>query len=111
MLPDKTIKIGNFTYKIVNSTFSGNTDHGETCTDSKEILINKNQKNLEVIQDTVLHEALHALCEDLFETIEDINGLDKKEEQFIRIFTPRLLRFIKENSQWTKWLCKQTKRS
>ena len=111
MVPHKIIKIGNFTYKVLASPFSGSENAGETCVHTKEIVVYKDA-NKETVQDTIMHEALHAICEDLFEAIlpPDSNH-EKVEESFVRLATPRILRFLQENPKWTRYLSSSLKRS
>ena len=82
---------------------------GETTTDNKEILVSM-KHNEQVIQDTVSHEMLHGLLEDIFETLfPDIEEhlLSKKEEAFVRLFNPRFLQFIQDNPKWIKYLAQK----
>jgi hypothetical protein len=59
-----------------------------------------------------MHEALHAICEDLFEAILPLGAEhDKIEESFVRLATPRIIRFIQENPKWIKYLSTSPKRS
>lgn len=110
MLPSKTIKIGNFIYKVIQSAFSGGDTSGETCLLRKEILINRHS-DFQTMQDTLVHEAIHAMVEDIFESIHSIEDIEKKEESFVRIFTPRLIQFTRDNPKWIKFICQSKKRS
>lgn len=104
-LPYKNVKIGPFLYKVLMSTFKSGV-HGETNTDTKQIQFSE-QTNIEVLQDTFLHECLHALCEDIIDSIDSIDKAHDKEEQLVRLLSPRLLLFIKENPKWIEWLWKK----
>ena len=106
MLPSSKIKISNFQYKIIESSFSGGDTSGETCLHKKEILINRHS-DLQTTQDTVLHEAVHALCEDIFEALGNSEDVEKREESFVRLFTPRLLQFVRDNPKWLEFLCQK----
>lgn len=77
--------------------------HGETNTDSKQIVVYSNE-NEEVVRETLQHEILHALLEDIIATIKDLEGEDKIEEQLIRLLSPRLMSFAVENPKLARYL-------
>lgn len=109
LLPSKKVKIGNSNYKVLTTDYSNIPFHGETFTDNKEICIATKYAPQEV-QDTVMHEFLHAIMEDLFESLFpdlDETMASKKEEAFTRLLTPRMLQFIQENPKWIKYLQKK----
>ena len=109
MLPSKKVKIGIFSYKVLTSDYSNLPFHGETTTDNKEICISTAHSEQEV-RDTVMHEFLHAIMEDLFESLFpelDETAAGKKEEAFVRLLTPRMLQFIKDNPKWINYLQKK----
>ncbi len=95
-----------FTYKI-NWHNSSSGDHGETCTDSKEILIKNNIKE-EIAKETLCHEVCHVLCEDLIELITAAVRGDMKdedvEEKLIRLLSPRMMQVFKDNPSLTRYL-------
>lgn len=103
MIPVKTIKVGCFTYKIVYAKAKVSDTHGQTCTSNKEIIIFKDD-NEEVVRETLQHEILHALMEDITDVIKDIDDTDKLEETFIRLFSPRLMMLIMENPKLARYL-------
>lgn len=107
LLPNSSVKCKGFSYSIEPSKFSTVEVMGETCTDTKQIRINSHNNSLETLQDTVLHECLHALLEDIMESIDSIEKVDDKEEQLIRLLTPRLRSFICDNPEWIKWIWKK----
>lgn len=103
MIPVTKLKVGFYTYNIEIHDEKISDNHGETHRDSKEILLFDNG-NEEVMRETAQHEALHALCEDIFATIKDIEKTDDQEEQFIRLFSPRLMQFLIDNPEFRDWL-------
>ncbi len=108
------VKINNFDYNVTFSKYPAASAHGETCVETKNIVIFE-QTNAQTQQDTFLHECLHGLCEDLFDSILASDATkderERAEENFIRLFTPRLLRFLQENKKWTTYLCTSPRRS
>jgi len=96
MLPVDKARVGFYTYKLETYDSKVSENHGETSRDKKEILLFDNG-NEEVLKETTMHECLHALVEDLF-------GSDKKEEKFIRLFSPRLMQFLRDNPELLDWL-------
>jgi hypothetical protein len=108
MIPFKSIKIGCFTYKIVYADVKVSDTHGQTCTSNKEILIYKDD-NEEVIRETLQHEIMHALMEDITDVIKDMDEAEKLEETFIRLFSPRLMMVMTENPKLVKYLWNQKK--
>jgi hypothetical protein len=104
-LPSSTVRANGFDYEIVQSSYKSE-NHGETCRDNKQIFFSPQDK-LEILQDTFIHENLHALLEDILESIDSIEKTDEKEEQLVRLLTPRLRAWICDNREWVKWLWKK----
>ena len=98
MLPSRTARIGCYTYSIEIHDASVSDNQGDTCLDKKRINLFYNG-NKEVLRETLQHEILHALCEDIFKTIKEIEDVQDKEEQFIRLFSPRLMAFNQDNPE------------
>lgn len=79
-------------------------NHGETSRDAKEIVI-KNKGNPQSIQETVVHECLHVLLEDLISMARaHSGGSEEAEEATIRVLSPRLLQWIQNNPELMKYL-------
>lgn len=103
MLPSHTAKIGCFNYKIEVHGQDVSDNHGDTCLEKKKINLFFNG-NKEVLKETLQHEITHVLCEDIFKTIKDIEDLSEKEEQFIRIFSPRMMQFVQDNPELSDFI-------
>lgn len=108
MIPVSTAKIGPFNYKIIYSEARFSDTHGVTCTSNKEIIIYRDN-NLEAVRETLQHELLHALLEDICASVKDLEDPDKMEEQLIRLLSPRLLDFAQENQELVEFLWKKKK--
>jgi hypothetical protein len=106
-LPSKYVKCVGFTYSVDQSDFATVEVMGETCTDTKQIRINSHNSNLETLQDTFIHECLHALLESILPATNDIEKADDKEEYIIQLLTPRLREWITDNPEWIKWIWKK----
>lgn len=99
----KSIQIGAFTYKVIYHRRIGKL-MGQADKDKKRIDIWKHESK-QVLRDTILHEILHILMEDVIDTIEKMNcESEDKEESVIRILTPRLLQLILDNPSFISWL-------
>ena len=103
MIPIKKAKIGCFTYDIILSKAKQMSTHGETSVDNKQIIVYSNG-NEEVVKETLQHEILHALLEDVVTTIKDIESEDKMEEQLIRFLSPRLMSFALDNPKLARYI-------
>lgn len=96
------IKIGGFIYKVKYKRTVG--DHlGITYIDKKLIVISKHD-NIEVLKETLIHELLHVLMEDVIESVDDKKDLAVKEEAIIRFVSPRLFQTFKENPKLVAFL-------
>lgn len=103
MLPINKARIGCFNYDIEIYKDDVSDNHGDTCLEKKKINLFFNG-NKEVLKETLQHEILHALCEDVFKTIKDVEDIAEKEEQFIRIFSPRLMCFVQDNQELANFI-------
>jgi len=103
MIPVKKAKIGCFTYDIILSKAKQMSSHGETNIDTKQIIVYPNG-NEDVVKETLQHEILHALLEDIIPTIKEIESEDKMEEQLIRLLSPRLMSFVLDNPKLAKYI-------
>jgi len=103
MIPFKKIKIGCYSYDIVVAKARQISVHGETNLDTKQILV-IDSGNEQILKETLQHEILHALSEDIFGTIKYIDDDEKLEEAFIRLFSPRLMVFCLDNPKAVRWL-------
>lgn len=101
-LPD-SIKIGPFNYKLIKSEAHMTDTHGQTSLENKEIVLYKSA-NFEAMRETLQHEILHVLLEDVIPTIKEIDDSEKMEEQLIRLLSPRLMSLAQENQELAKFL-------
>lgn len=101
--PDK-LRFAPFDYKLHWTKAKGASTHGETSLDKKEILMNEGS-TLESTQETLLHESLHVLLEDLVHMTRAYEGKDDEaEEQLVRILSPRLFQFLRDNPAFIKFI-------
>lgn len=103
--PD-TLFFTPFKYKLHWTTAKGSSSHGETSLDKKEIILNEGSTK-EAAQETLVHEALHVLCEDLIPVVINYEGKEEDaEETFIRLLSPRLYSFLKLNPAFVNYILK-----
>lgn len=98
-----SIKIGPFNYKLIISEAHMTDTHGQTSLETKEIIIYKSP-NLEAMRETLQHEIMHVLLEDIPTTIKEIGDEEKMEEQLIRLLSPRLMSLAQDNPDIAKFL-------
>lgn len=98
MLPVKTARVGCFTYTISVHDEGVSENHGDTCLEKKHINLFDNG-NEEVLKETLLHEFLHVLLEDVLRTVKEIENPSEQEEQLIRILSPRLMQWGLDNPE------------
>ena len=99
----KFIKLGNFTYKIVYKHKSS-TKLGETNLDAKRIDIYKHESK-QTLRDTLQHEIIHILVDEIFGTLEHMKcDVEDKEEFAVRMLTPRMIQYIIDNPEFIEWL-------
>lgn len=72
--------------------------HGETHKDLRKIDIYTHNISEVVIKDTLLHECLHVLLEDITDTVVRMESKSEEvEEQIVRLLTPRLHSIFTDN--------------
>jgi hypothetical protein len=98
----RTLIIQGFIWKIVYHR-KLNLVFGETDYSRRRIEIYKHD-SIELMRDTLWHEAEHALFQDLFESIDKIPKIEDKEEQFVKLSTPRLIQFVRDNPEFIEWI-------
>jgi len=100
----KEIKIGCFTYKVKYKRTTGK-NLGLTDLSKKQITIWKHD-NKEVLRETLMHEILHVLMEDVVASVEEKKDLEDKEEAIVRLVNPRLFQVFKDNPNLVEFLFK-----
>jgi len=100
-----------FTYNsfkwTINYIEKGNIDKelfGETFIDDQEIDIYTKKRSEIVIKNTLLHELLHVLLEDLIQAVDTNKNLNDKEESLIRLVTPRLFCLLSANPTLARYI-------
>lgn len=94
--PDK-FTLGTFEWTI-NYLDVEHDNHGETLKDTRELNIITRSKSEQVLKDTLLHECLHVVLEDIIDTAVQIeNKPEIIEEQVVRLLTPRLHELFTNN--------------
>jgi hypothetical protein len=102
----KKLKIGCFTYDIISAKIKSPSNHGETNTDTKQILLSDTD-NQQVVKETLLHEVLHALLEDA--VILNLFTDDDHEERLVRYLSPKLMAVMQDNPKLVDYLWKKSK--
>lgn len=102
-VPVKKAKINSYEYRINETNSKMAEEAGATCLTNKEIAIHHHLSE-DLKRDTVLHECLHALLEDIVHTIKFIDDDEKAEEALVRLLTPRLMDFGRKNHKLVKWI-------
>jgi len=108
--PEKKIKrpqefnLGTFHWTIKYLDIESDC-HGETLKDSREIHIIIRNKTEQVMKDTLLHECLHVVLEDIIEGAVKIDDKpDVIEEHIVRLLTPRLHELFTNNTELNKYI-------
>lgn len=97
-------KLGMFEWNIKYLDIE-HDNHGETLKGSREINIITRHAKESMIKDTLLHECLHVVLEDIVDTVVRIDDKsDVIEEQLIRLLTPRLLELFANNKSLKDYL-------
>lgn len=79
--------------------------HGDTDKDSKVIRVFTKGYSEPVIKDTLLHECLHVVLEDIVETTYKMEDKpDTVEEQVVRLLTPRLHSLFTDNEELREYI-------
>lgn len=99
-----TVFLTPFNYDVIWTKSRGNSSHGETSTDLKQITINPVGPE-EATKETLIHEICHVLVEDLIDVLLHTElKADDAEELFIRLMSPRIYEFIKHNNEITSYI-------
>lgn len=99
----KKVKINGFDWKI-NYVKSKVADRfGETNMSAKEITI-FDSGNDQITKETLQHEILHVLLEDLIPIINKISNEEEAEETLIRLVSPRLYACMNDNPKLAEYL-------
>ncbi len=99
----KKVKINGFDWKIIYAKAKVADRFGETNLSSKEITIFSTD-NEQIIKETLQHEILHVLLEDIIPIIVKISDDEVAEETLIRLVSPRLFTCMKENPKLSEYL-------
>jgi len=87
------------------------SDFGETDRDLKEVRIYyKNRSNQNVIE-TLIHELEHVVMFELSDAIfnHDTESLNKREENLIRLTSPRVFAILRDNIKFMDFIVKKIK--
>lgn len=81
-------------------------DFGETYLDRKEVMIYYKDRSTQDVAETVLHELLHVVFYDVADSIFhfDAESVHKKEENSIRVMSPRLFQLLRDNHKLMDFL-------
>lgn len=84
---------------------------GDTDTDSKEVKIYYKGKSDQNIIETLIHELVHVAVFDLADSIFhfDVDDVDKKEENLIRLTSPRIFAIMRDNPKLVDFIVKKIK--
>jgi hypothetical protein len=95
------LKAGFFNYSVdfIVPSFGG--EHGETDRENKTIHI-YDRGSEELNRETLLHEILHVAHDDAF--VFEGEHADEAEERSIRILSPKLMQYFRDNPELTKYL-------
>jgi hypothetical protein len=97
-------KLGTFNWTIKYLDIESDV-HGETLTDSKEIHIITRNKTEQLMKDTLLHECLHVVLEDIVDTAVKIDDKPEViEEHIVRLLTPRLHEMFTNNKELNAYI-------
>ena len=106
MSKPRKVKVGYYDYKIKYIETNSADSHGQSSTDNKDIIV-FNNGNAQVVRETLLHELLHVIMEDVttivFPDLKEEDA-DRAEEAIIRLISPRLMLFLKENKHFTRFI-------
>ena len=107
--PPASVKVGPHTHKVdVNAKRANDASitFGQFDHVTGDIIVNPNQGSTQ-LQDTVLHEVVHAICD--VQSCQAggeaaIFADDAHEERSVRAFTPWLLTVLRDNPDLTSFL-------
>jgi Zn-dependent peptidase ImmA (M78 family) len=79
---------------------------GETDKDKKIVYIYTKDRSDQINHETLVHELFHAVLDDLADVIFhlDYDKNSDKEEQAIRLVTPRIIQFMQNNKHIMKYI-------
>lgn len=85
--------------------------YGVTSTDSKYIHIYYGKREDQDVMETLLHELSHAMMLDLADSIFHFEKIevDEKEENLIRLTSPRIFSIIRDNPKLVDFIVKRIK--
>ena len=97
-------KLGTFDWTIQYLSVE-HEHHGDTDKDKRLIRVFVKDSEEQVIKDTLLHECLHVVFEDITETAFRMDAkADEVEEQMIRLLTPRVHSLFTDNVELREYL-------
>lgn len=97
-------KLGIFDWEIKYIDIESDL-HGDTDKDSKIIRIFTKGFNEQVIKDTLLHECLHVVFEDITESVFRMDAkAEDVEEQMVRLLTPRVHSLFTDNEELREYI-------
>jgi hypothetical protein len=104
---DWIIDFSGFEWKLMFLDIESE-NFGITSTDTKTIHIYTHGRDKQTILETLCHELHHMILFDLVDSIFhfDAEKLASKEENLVRLSSPRLFHFLKENKEFCRWLLK-----
>ena len=99
-----------FEWKIKFINITGDC-FGDSDTDSKEVRIYYKGRSKQNVLETLLHELMHVLVFDTSDSIfnYDHEKMDNKEENAIRLLSPRFFHLIKDNVKLIDFVVKEIK--
>ena len=99
----KKVRINGFDWKILYGKSAVADRFGETNMSAKEITI-FSTGNDQITRETLQHEILHVLLEDLIPIISKIPDDEVCEETLIRLVSPRLFACMQDNPKLSEYL-------
>ena len=111
MKPPARVVVGDHTYRVVVDTRrceQADVTYGATFPSRTEIVVSPAQASSQ-LRDTVLHELLHAICDDV--GLSDYRDAPKDsvlsqevEERVVRALTPAVLALLRRNPRLVTYL-------
>ena len=99
-----SFQLGVFNWSIKYHS-SPSEMHGETHRDTKTIDIFTKDYDEQVIKDTLLHECLHVVFEDITDTVFRMEAKSEDiEEQIVRLVTPRIHSLFTDNEELREYI-------
>ena len=106
----KSFKLHGYKWKIKyddSETLDGE-DLGMTRTDTFEVdIATKNLPEM-TIRDTLLHELLHVVMNDVIEVVKSKMSKDEIEEMIVRGLTPKIMQLFSDNKRLTSYIFTKT---